>query len=69
MDYFMKHKTAKGMVDKEGFQGVIDFFNQEFTEHELNSISVDWYDDPSYIMKLKGLNGDVVVGWEGKEYD
>ena len=67
MDHIMNHSKAKEIVKKDGFQGMIDHFNEEFENRKFYGCSEAWYEEDTehYILKLRGQNGDLIVGWEG----
>lgn len=68
MDYSMNYEEAIKLVREQGFQGVIDKFNEEFPGYDLYSCSTSWEDSDEYILKLRGTTGDVVVGWDHVKY-
>lgn len=35
-----------------------------YPKRKLYSISLGWRESKNYILKAKGVNGDVVVGWQ-----
>lgn len=37
-----------------------------FPERKLFSHSIDWRKSENFILKSKGIHGDVIIGWEGK---
>lgn len=65
MDVRMDHEKTKLIVDEKGWSGFIEHVNGYFVNYELYSCSQDWYDNSEYICKLRGTNGDVIIGWHG----
>lgn len=63
-DMIMKHEDAK-RLDNEAMFGVI---NSIYPDRELYSMSLDWCDNKQYVLKVKGVKGDVLVGWQEVKY-
>ena len=63
-DMIMKHEDAK-RLDNEAMFGVI---NSIYPDRELYSMSLDWRDNKQYVLKVKGVKGDVLVGWQEVKY-
>ena len=60
----MSHSTAKSLDNKAMF----DTLDSIYPERELYSMSLDWRKDKQYILKARGVKGDVIVGWEEVKY-
>jgi len=60
----MKHSDTKRLDNEEMF-GVI---NSIYPDRELYSMSLDWRDNKQYVLKVKGIKGDVLVGWQEVKY-
>jgi len=60
----MAHSTAKSLDNKAMF----DTLDSIYPERQLYSMSLDWRKDKQYILKARGVKGDVIVGWEEIEY-
>ena len=63
-DMIMKHADAK-RLDNEAMFGVI---NSVYPERELYSMSLGWRDNKQYVLKVEGIKGDVLVGWQEVKY-
>jgi len=63
-DMIMKHSDTKRLDNEEMF-GVI---NSIYPDRELYSMSLDWRDNKQYVLKVKGIKGDVLVGWQEVKY-
>lgn len=71
LDVYLSHKEAKKFVRERGYGEFIEEIDKDF-KRGLASASVHWEDDKSYICKMRGSDGDVVIGWEethGKNHD
>lgn len=66
MDYdlVIDHNMAKTIVNERGWDGFVLFIEQQF-HFNFFSCSQDWYHASKYICKLKGRDGDVIIGWIG----
>jgi len=63
-DMLMAHSHAKSLDNKAMF----DTLDSIYPERELYSMSLDWRKDKQYILKAKGVKGDVLVGWKEVKY-
>ena len=61
-DFIMDYEKAKRQVDKKGWEGFMESFDDG---EKFYSVSQYWYDDPTYICKMKGRYGDKIIGWKG----
>jgi hypothetical protein len=64
LDKYMDWKEATKKVDEVGIEGFMNDLEEEY-EYNFFSISTHWVDNPRYICKAKGSDGDVVIGWKG----
>lgn len=64
IDRLMSNKETSKWVKEHGYDKFLDRMNEEYPDYNLSSVSVYWEDDPNYICKLKGENGDIVIGWD-----
>jgi hypothetical protein len=69
MDFIVEYEQAKKIVDDDGWDSFLDEFKDTFDDLDIYAVSKDWYKDKSFILKAKGGKGDVVIGWEGIDYD
>ncbi|MET3699500.1 hypothetical protein SAMN05877753_111139 [Bacillus oleivorans] len=63
-DEIFSHKKTKKFVKKEGWEAFLNLLQDSYPNHDLYKVSMDWYDDMSYICKAKGEMGDVIIGWK-----
>ena len=63
-DMLMAHSDAK-VLDNETLFNTLDSI---YPERELYSMSLDWRKDKQYVLKVKGVKGDVLVGWKEVKY-
>jgi len=49
-------------------EGILNALDILYPERDLYSLSLDWRKDPQYIMKARGVYGDVLVGWSEVDY-
>ena len=63
-DMIMKHSDAKRLDNEEMF-GVISSI---YPDRELYSMSLDWRENKQYVLKVRGVKGDVLVGWQEVKY-
>ena len=63
-DMIMKHADAK-RLDNEAMFGVI---NSIYPDRELYSMSLDWRKNKQYVLKVRGVKGDVLIGWQEVKY-
>ena len=45
-------------------ENILETLQVMYPERKLYSISLSWRESKNYILKAKGVNGDVVVGWQ-----
>lgn len=60
MDIFATWTKLVNMTNQE----VMDWLQSLFPTFDLFSLSLDWRTNPEYILKAKGVRGDVLVLWE-----
>ena len=58
-DIVLTHKDLSAMSDNDVYKLLANLF----PERQLYRISDDWRRDKRYILKGRGLKGDVIVGW------
>lgn len=46
-----------------GFDGMLNLLKEAYPKYQLYCISTDWFYNRQFIAKAKGINGDVIVGW------
>lgn len=63
-DKVMNHEKAKEFVRLHGYDKFIEQMNEEFPDYDLGSASIHWERDPKYICKMRGMRGDIIIGWE-----
>lgn len=51
------------LMNKWTNEEVLTYLQKIFPERLLYSISLGWRDNRKYILKARGLAGDVIVGW------
>lgn len=64
IDLLLDRDIARLIVANRGWDGFVLFIEQQF-HYNFFSCSQDWFENSKYICKLKGRNGDVVIGWKG----
>lgn len=64
MDVIMEYEDGKAIVDVWGWEGFVNYFEDQFN-YRFFTCSQYWYDDSQYICKMKGANGDIIIGWQG----
>lgn len=55
--------TNWDQMNKRTNEEVLSLLQKLFPKHQLYNISLGWREDRKYILKAKGLLGDVIVGW------
>jgi hypothetical protein len=68
MDILMNYDYAVMIVDSKGWEAFFQLLKNMYPSYHLYQVSKDWYEDDQYICKAKGARGDVVIGWEHKNY-
>lgn len=68
MELIAHYNDILNIYNKHGFAGVLaviaNHAKESFgTDLELYSLSTSWIQDKQYIMKAKGVKGDVIVTW------
>ncbi|GEL76577.1 hypothetical protein TMU01_08120 [Tenuibacillus multivorans] len=64
MDLKMEYKHAKNIVNNHGWGYFLNCFQQIYPDRHFYGCSQSRYFVGSeYICKLKGKNGDLIVGW------
>lgn len=63
-DAILNLQQSKSYVESEGYAGFLNSLNAQYPNHNLYQVSTAWYENPEYICKAKGRNGDVVIGWD-----
>ena len=62
MNVTMDYETARNLVDELGWTGFINAMNVG-NENQYYKCSTAWLDDKSYMCKLKGARGDLIIQW------
>lgn len=62
-DMVLDRDICKAIVNERGWDGFVLFIEQQ-RPYKFFSCSQDWYANGKYICKLKGRDGDVVIGWK-----
>jgi hypothetical protein len=57
----LSHELMKGMVNMLGWDMLLSYLETTYPQLELYSLSKDWFNDPKYILKAKGVKGDLIV--------
>lgn len=65
MDIILNHSEAKNKVREFGWDAFLKDFQDEYKEYDLYACSTYWENDHSYICKVRGSHGDLIIGWEG----
>jgi len=58
-DIIMLHKNIKVLSNQQIFN-IIDMI---YPDRKIYSLSIDWRKSKEFILKARGINGDVIVGW------
>ncbi len=62
-DAIYNYSIAKQIVDIIGWEGFLKLLQHRYKSLGLFKISKSWYQDPKFILKAKGTNGDLIIGW------
>lgn len=62
-DAIYNYSIAKKIVDIIGWEGFLKLLQYRYKSLDLFKVSKSWYQDPRFILKAKGINGDLVIGW------
>jgi hypothetical protein len=65
LDIVFNRDEAIAFVDAYGWESFFETVSKMFPERELYNCSQDWYKSRRYTCKLKGVYGDVLIGWYG----
>lgn len=57
------YNELKETANNEGHDLIMSVLNDTFPERNLYSFSTGWELSDEYILKARGTNGDVIVGW------
>lgn len=60
-EWALKKHTELG---NEGFLDYIINLSSSLRAKDLYSFSLGWLESSEYILKFKGVNGDVIVNWK-----
>lgn len=63
-DMIVRHSD----FSKYSNEGILDALDILYPERDLYSLSLDWRKNKQYVMKAKGVQGDVLVGWSEVGY-
>ena len=64
MEICVNYDDYKMLVDKYGFEGLLDFVRVNYPEYDIYKISQDWYYEGNrYILRCIGMMGDIVFMW------
>ena len=65
LDFIFDYEESKLFVKENGWDAYLEDFQNNFKELQLGSVSTYWLNDPHYIVKFRGGNGDLAGGWKG----
>jgi hypothetical protein len=65
MDLVWKWKETIKLTNSE----IMDRLNLLAPDFELYSLSLGWRESSNYILKARGVYGDIVVYWEEEDYE
>lgn len=63
VDKIMNYDEMVDYVSDNGFGDFLEILQEEYPEYKLYSISTSWYYNSQYICKVKGVYGDLIIGW------
>lgn len=58
-DRLLNHENLKKLSNEKVFEVLCKLY----PNHELFNISLGWRESKEYILKAKGGQGDVIIGW------
>ena len=65
IDFLMDWEDAAYIVKTLGWDAWVEHVGKAFPRRELFNSTMDWFrHGPEYVAKLKGVRGDVIVGWK-----
>lgn len=62
MEFTFNRNTFLKLTNEE----IIELLNS-ITQLDLYSMSLDWRESDEYILKCKGVHGDVIVNWNKED--
>lgn len=64
MEIKLNYEDAKKIVETIGKDAFLKLFQAIYKHFDLYTMSLDWINSSKYILKFKGMNGDLVVDWK-----
>jgi hypothetical protein len=64
-DAIFVRDDVKMFVNAYGWDALLDELNRQFPNYNLYSLSQDWFENRRFILKARGGNGDIIIGWYG----
>ena len=64
MQLKMKYDLVLDLYNNLGESEFFEYFSQKFKDFKLYTMSVSWIHSNEYILKFKGICGDLIVSWE-----
>lgn len=62
-DAIYNRTITKKIVELIGWEGFLKLLQYRYESYGLFEVSKSWYKDSRFILKAKGTNGDLVIGW------
>lgn len=64
MDIKMMYILLKNIYLELGEENFFNIFDKSFPDYNLYDMSQDWVENKKYILKFKGIYGDLIIKWE-----
>lgn len=64
MEVVMCYLSAVKLVEEQGWDDFLSFISNQFPSLGLYKCSMDWFENPKYICKVKGVYGDILIYWQ-----
>lgn len=64
MDITLKYTKTLDLLRQRGREGFLNYFRGLYPDLDLYSFGSGWEDSPRYILKFRGIKGDLIVSWD-----
>jgi len=63
MNIKMVYEDMKNFYKTKGGDAFLRYFQNMFPKFNLYNFSLGWLESKNFILKFRGVDGDLIVGW------
>lgn len=63
MEVEVSYEILKNIVNEFGWDDLLLFLQDMCPTFDLYNVSTSWFKNKNYILKAKGVHGDLIISW------